>query len=53
MNTIPEYNIVEGLRQHARTLRVKPLPLKDIIPLLQKAADEIEKLRSELAEKKS
>ncbi len=34
--------IVSTLRDKARTLRTKPTPLVDLIPLLTQAADELE-----------
>lgn len=34
------------LRSVASNLRVRPLPLKDFIPLLLAAADELERLQS-------
>lgn len=34
---------VERLRHHANTLRTNSIPLKDLIPLLQQAADELDR----------
>lgn len=36
----------DRLRRVALTLRTKPIPIKDLIPLLQEAADEIDSLNS-------
>lgn len=40
--------LTERLRAHAETLRRKPMALADLIPLLQEAADEIERLEERL-----
>ena len=38
----------QQLRDLCSTLRRTPKPLSDIIPILQEAADEIDKLRAEI-----
>ena len=41
--------LAEKLRQVASSLRTKPIPLSDFIPLLQHAADEIEATQAALS----
>lgn len=40
--------IQEKLRRVADTLRIKSIPLKDIIPLLQESADKFDQLENRL-----
>lgn len=42
--------MIEQLRKMTRTLRTTSFPLADVIPLLQEAADEIERLKAELGD---
>lgn len=41
-------NIQIELREYANKLRTKPIPLSEIIPLLQKAADRLDETGSNL-----
>lgn len=42
-------NLIERLRGMVQKIRRTPMPIADVVPMLQEAADEIERLTGELA----
>ena len=45
-------NLIERLRGMVQKIRRTPMPIADVVPMLQEAADEIERLTAELARAK-
>lgn len=41
-------NTSKELRELVKRIRIKPIPIKDVIPALTKAADELDSLNEEI-----